>query len=119
QEYLSRFADQEGQVFLGRFYAKHQGLSQDEMLDAMVESRTLTPQRLAWAFRSAAPEADLDRFAAFLRRHAPDVGLSDARITELYQRSDPSQYPLVDQGYLAGVHPLEIWLVRFLSQEPG
>lgn len=119
QELLARFADREGQVFLGQFYERHREKTPDASLDAMVSARSLTPQRLAWAFRSVLPEAPLPEFADFVRKHAGVVGLSDARIEELYRMADPTPHPLVDLGYLAGVHPLEIWLVRYLIENPG
>lgn len=119
QEYLTRFADQEGQVFLGQFYRKHQGLDPDASLEAMLAGRTLTPQRLAWTFRAVLPEADLAAFSTFMRQHTEQDALSEARLAELYRRSDPAPHPLVDQGYLAGVHPLEIWLARYLREYPA
>jgi len=118
QELLARFADQEGQVFLGQFYEKHRNRPPDSSLDAMVSARTLTPQRLAWAYRSVMPDAPLEDFAIFIRQHAGGIGLSDARLAELYRISDPAQHPLVDLGYLAGIHPLEIWVVKYLIENP-
>lgn len=117
-EYLNRFADGEGQVFLGQFYRKHQGWSVHESMSLLIEGRTLTPTRMAWAFRSVLPSAEVGELEAFVRLHSDGVEIAPARIAELHRRSDPATVPLVDQGYLAGVHPLELWLVRYLADNP-
>ena len=40
-------------------------------------------------------------------------------VEELYERADPQAMPLADRGYVAGVHPLELWLVGYLRRHPG
>ena len=37
----------------------------------------------------------------------------------LYEQVAPARWNWQDMGYLARVHPLELWLVRFLHQRPG
>ena len=37
----------------------------------------------------------------------------------LYDAYAPGKYGLADQGYIAHVHPLELWLVRYLTAHPG
>ena len=37
---------------------------------------------------------------------------------ELYQNYGPGAYNLPDQGYIAKVHPLDLWLVGYLLQHP-
>jgi hypothetical protein len=37
----------------------------------------------------------------------------------LYQAYEPDRVGLADRGYLAGVHPLELWLAAFLREHPG
>jgi membrane peptidoglycan carboxypeptidase len=37
----------------------------------------------------------------------------------MYEGYGPGKYSLADQGYLAHVHPLELWLVRYLTTHPG
>ena len=36
----------------------------------------------------------------------------------LHARADPHRLSWQDRGWLAGVHPLELWLVRHLSRHP-
>jgi membrane peptidoglycan carboxypeptidase len=40
-------------------------------------------------------------------------------VEELYEKADPQAVPLADRGYVAGVHPLELWLVGYLRRHPG
>ena len=64
---------------------------------------------------SEAPPAAL---AAFLARRLGDAALTEARIAQLYSRNAPQAFDLPDRGYVARVHPLELWLVAFRLQHP-
>lgn len=119
QEYLTRFADREGAHFVRVFYRKYQGRTGPAVFDALTEERHLGSRRLAWAFRAIAPDADLDRFRLFIRRRAPEDRLSDAALAELYRRTDPSSQTLSDLGYLARLHPLELWVASWVLHHPG
>ena len=44
--------------------------------------------------------------------------LTDKRIHQLYQNYGPGAYSLPDQGYIARVHPLELWLLGYLMERP-
>ncbi len=118
QEYLARFADREGQTFLRQFYAKYRGHTLAEIMELLVRDRALGPLRTAYAFRAVAPDADLPAFASFLETHTPYATLTPAAVEALYRQSDPSSWTLNDLGYLARVHPLELWLVRELLETP-
>ncbi len=116
-EYLARFADREGREFVRRFYVKYRGKSQEEMLALLAQGVQPTPARLAAAFRAAAPEAGPEALEAFLAAHLPTGRTDDA--VALYRAYAPGRYDLADQGFLAGVHPLELWVVEFLGRRPG
>lgn len=118
-EYLARFADREGSEFLRQFYRKYRSVPTDSLLDALVEERRLGPQRIAWAFRSVVPDADLERFSEFVQVHTPDSDLTPAGLEDLYRRTDPAPWGLNDLGFLARIHPLELWLVGYLREHPG
>ncbi|TBU91916.1 transglycosylase domain-containing protein [Phytopseudomonas dryadis] len=118
-EYLSRFADREGTTFLLRFWRKYQGQSAQERLDTFLGGLRLTDTRLAAVHRYLMPDVDQATFAAFLKAHLPGVKLSDKRVAELYTRYGPGAFSLPDQGYIARVHPLELWLLGFLIEQPG
>ncbi len=117
-EYLERFADREGIQFLNRFIPKFQGRDRREIIQALLGDRRLVPQRLAWAYRAAVPDASLEEFEVVLRTHQPDADFSEQTVADLYRRADPGDHPLADLGYLASIHPLELWVARFLIQHP-
>ncbi|MDP3796910.1 MAG: transglycosylase domain-containing protein [Polaromonas sp.] len=118
--YLARFADQEGQVFMRRFLVKYRRKTAQEAEDLLVGGVRPTPSRLAAIFRTIAPEAPLDQFIAFVKRHrTPAIDPADERLIKLYQQFAPGQMSLADRGYVAGVHPLELWLVGYLRSHPG
>lgn len=116
--YLTRFADQEGQEFLRRFYGTHGNASSTERLQRLVRSGPRTLARLAVVFRSVRPGAGIDELAEFLRVHGVGRGLSAPRLRTLFDQYDPSRWSLPDLGYLARVHPLELWLVEYLERHP-
>ncbi|WP_296217888.1 transglycosylase domain-containing protein [Pseudomonas sp. UBA2684] len=118
QAYLSRFADREGKTFLLRFWRKYQGQPAQQRLDTFLSGLRHTSVRLAAVHRYLMPEVDEATFAAFLRAHVPQEKLSDKRINELYLRYGPGAFSLPDQGYIARVHPLELWLLGYLIENP-
>ncbi len=71
RRYLERFADEEGSLFLSRFYQQHQGQSADQALEAVMRSIRATPLRVAVIYRSVRPEAGLDAFSSFLKTLRP------------------------------------------------
>ncbi len=123
RDYLARFADKEGRAFSTRFYRKYRGKSAREAEDLLLQGMRPTPARLASVFRSLEPEAGPDRLASFLALHLSkskgEGKVSEAELRALYDRFAPERMSLVDRGYTAGVHPLELWLVGYLRHHPG
>jgi membrane peptidoglycan carboxypeptidase len=117
-EYLARFADREGQTFLRRFWRKYQNRSAEEMRSMLLDGLRPSADRLAAVFRYLEPDAPPAALAAFLGRRLGDGQLSEARIGQLYTRNAPEAFDLPDRGYVARVHPLELWLVAFRLQHP-
>jgi membrane peptidoglycan carboxypeptidase len=117
-EYLTRFADREGKTFLRRFYRKYAGKTPQERFKLLVDSVRAAPVPLSIAFRSIYPEADQARFAEFLKGALPGASLGEPLVERLYRNYGPESYSLMDRGYLAKLHPLELWLVMFLQQYP-
>jgi membrane peptidoglycan carboxypeptidase len=119
REYLTRFADREGSAFLRDFFRKYQDKAGPDVFSALVQERKLGSRRLAWAFRTVAPDVDEALFATFVREHAPEDRLSDAAMADLYRRTDPATQTLSDLGYLARIHPLELWVASWVLHHPG
>ncbi|MCU0975411.1 MAG: transglycosylase domain-containing protein [Steroidobacteraceae bacterium] len=118
QAYLQRFAEQEGREYLRRFYRKYQGQPPEQADALLLRSVRATPRRLAAIFRYLEPEAGLASFADKLRANLPTARVDDASIARLYRDHAPERYDLADRGYIAGVHPLELWLVGYLRTRP-
>ncbi len=122
QEYLSQFADREGTVFLLKFWKRYKDKSTQERLDTFLDGINPTATRLAAVHRYLLPGADQETFNAFVRAHlvekATSPKLTDKRLTELYRNYGPGAYDLPDQGYIARVHPLDLWLLGYLLKYP-
>jgi membrane peptidoglycan carboxypeptidase len=119
QKYLSQFADEEGKVYLSRFYAKYRGENSDQSLDTLVRGIHLTPLRAAVIYRSVRPNAGLDQFTAFMESHFPaGVLIKKNDPAELYEKYGLDKFDLADRGYLAHVHPLELWMLNYREAHP-
>jgi membrane peptidoglycan carboxypeptidase len=118
QAYLAKFAEREGREYLRRFYRKYAGQDAAQVDALLVEGIRATPRRLAAMFRYLHPEADSNEFALRLRANLPAAGIDDASIARLYRDLAPPRYDLADRAYIAGIHPLELWLVGYLLAHP-
>ncbi len=116
--YLRRFADLEGQDFLNRFYDDYRGRTPDEALAQLASHARPAPRRLAVLFRTVRPDANPADLRAFIHRRLPGLALSPAATRSLYDVYGPERFTLADRGFLAGVHPLELWLVAYLQDHP-
>jgi membrane peptidoglycan carboxypeptidase len=118
QEYLSRFADKEGTYFLEQFYQKYRTLEPDELLPFLLRNVRPTPIRLTAIFRFLFPEKTKADLSAFLDTWLPLSNISKDTVESLYEKYGPGKFSLQDQGYIARVHPLELWLVGYLHKHP-
>ncbi len=117
-EYLARFADREGAVFLQRFWKKYRGKTSEERIQAFLDGMRPTPTRLAAVHRYLMPDADRASFERFLRSRLEGETLTEKQLDGLYTRYGPGRFSLPDQGYVARVHPLDLWLLGYLIQRP-
>lgn len=122
QEYLARFADREGTSFLLRFWKKYRNKDTQARLETFLDSMHPTAIRLAAVHRYLLPDASQDSFNSFVRSHLKGVKqpekLTDERLDKLYASYGPGAYDLPDQGYIAKVHPLDLWLLGYLLNNP-
>ena len=119
ESYLAQYADKEGALFLGRYYALYRGLGPDGALEKLADRVRPLPHRLAVIHRAVRPAASLEQFAAFLRRRLPQAELDDETVAKLYEQHRPAGLSSNDLAWIARVHPLELWLAGFLQQRPG
>jgi membrane peptidoglycan carboxypeptidase len=116
--YLERFADRESRVYVNRFYRRYRKLTSDDALSLLAGRLKPAPHRLATVFRSVRPQASLEEFSHFMRQQEKMSSFSQQRIRDLYESYGPEKFSLHDRGYLAGLHPLELWLVSYLQRRP-
>jgi membrane peptidoglycan carboxypeptidase len=122
QEYLANFADREGTSFLLKFWKKYKNKDTQARLDTFLDSMRPTPIRMAAVHRYLLPQASQDSFNSFVRSHLKGAKLTekltDERLERLYQAYSPGAYDLPDQGFIAKVHPLDLWLMGYLLHHP-
>jgi membrane peptidoglycan carboxypeptidase len=121
RKYLTLFADEDSMVFLRRFEKKYSGQSGEKALATLLAGMHKSPVHVAAALRSIAPHASPDWFRQAMRsalKGTRGEDLGAAEVDALYGRYGPRQFDLADRAYLAGVHPLELWLVGYLRTHP-
>ena len=117
EDYLKRFADQEGTTFLNHFYKDLQGKNKQQIFAFMLQRAGVSAPHLAVIFRSLEPTGSIQQFRQFLASHGstPD----EKKILELYENYGSDRMNLSDRGYVAHVHPLELWLGAYLVAHPN
>jgi membrane peptidoglycan carboxypeptidase len=122
QEYLASFADREGTSFLLKFWKKYKNKDTQARLDTFLDSMRPTPIRMAAVHRYLFPQASQESFNTFVRAHLKGAKLTekltDERLQRLYDNYSPGLYDLPDQGFIAKVHPLDLWLMGYLLNNP-
>ena len=119
QNFLNRFAERDGIGFLRTFWHKYRDVAAADRLAVLADSVPARPAPLAAAFLGVAPESDFGAFLSFMRERLGEKAGSDAGLRRLYDAHATRHYNLSDQGYLAHVHPLELWLVSYLRTNPN
>lgn len=122
QEYLARFADQEGRVFLRRYYAKYRDMNAKEITRLLTQAIHPKPVHLAVLYRSLYLDHDPSDLASYLRvylrDHVTDDALDEEEIAALYEKYSSDRFNLQDRAYITGIHPLELWLASYMTQHP-
>ncbi len=119
EDYLKQFADKEGKSYLARFLKKYKGLKPEEAAGALLNHLTANPKRLAAVYRYLEPQADVAALATFIKpRLNNPASLDEGDYQYLYETYGPDKFNLSDRGYIAQIHPLELWLVAYMRAHP-
>jgi membrane peptidoglycan carboxypeptidase len=117
-EYLRQFVGKEGLTYLYKFYVADRDLSPSEVLDRLATHTTPLASHLAVLFLTVHPDATQAEMAAFLKAHMPRATFSELdeeRLATLYDEFRLNKLSLNDEGYVAGIHPLALWLAGYLQ----
>jgi membrane peptidoglycan carboxypeptidase len=75
--------------------------------------------KIAAVHRTIMPDASLAEFSKFIHTHLPDDReVDEERIAKMYDQYSVANMSLADRGYVASVHPLELWLAGYLRTHP-
>jgi len=118
EDYLVRFADREGSTFLRKFHAVYRGKTRDEILATATSRARQRPNALAVVFRSINPKANVEEFATFIAARGSGQAIGEAAISKIYGNFSADNWSLADRGYIARLHPLELWLAGYLYVNP-
>lgn len=119
QAFLARFADEEGRAFLSKFYDGFRGRDSDGRLALVAEKAGPYAKRLTVVFRSLRPNANRTALAAFLHKQMHGHVILYEPLDKMFAEYGVDKFSLADRGYLARVHPLELWLATYLDRHPN
>jgi hypothetical protein len=87
-------------------------------LQILSEGVKRVPRRFAAVFCVANPDADFAGFSQFMRSSFEEREFSNEELSKLYQIYAKKEFTLADKGYIARVHPLELWVAAYLMHHP-
>jgi len=117
--FLKKFADQEGSQFMRQFYQKYRNQNASEVLTALVKNTRASAKHAAAMYRYVRPNGTVEQMAEFLAANLKTTNLSLDLVEKWYEEFAPGKFSLNDHGYVARIHPLELWLVKYLQDHPG
>ncbi len=118
KEYLERYAEKEGGTFLNRYINDYSGLSPDNALEKITAKARKGATARTILFRSLRPQAGYGQYVAYMRKNPAFAELDDQRLSKLFRDYPADRYNLADKGYIAGINPLELWLVSYIQANP-
>ena len=118
EEYLKAFAKREGSSFVKRFYRKYRQLAPEQRLEVLFDGIQQQEHKLTAVYRYLKPYDGARELTAFLTQRLPAKTFTDKQINVLYNKYGEEKFNLADQGYIARVHPLELWVLRYLNDYP-
>lgn len=120
--YLNQFAKDEGLGYLHKFYIADEGLTPSQVLDKLATQTRPLASHLVAIFMTVHPDARQAAMTAFLQAHMPAATFSELdydRLSSLYREFHSDKLSLNDKGYVAGIHPLKLWLAYYLQTHPN
>lgn len=118
KEYLEKFADKEGKTFISRFYGKYKGKSQNEILTILIDTVNRKPSRVATIFWFIFPKKTVEDFNSFIKQYIDHASINENEIKKYYRTYNEVAKNLSDKGYIARLHPLELWTASYLYHKP-
>lgn len=119
--YLKTFVNQEGLAYLHRFYKAFPDRTPSKLLDGLARRTTPLASHLADVFLFMHPNGTMAELNTFLYTHMPRARyaeLDEDRLGELYDEFAANRLSLNNAGYVASIHPLALWLARYLLAHP-
>jgi membrane peptidoglycan carboxypeptidase len=117
--YLENFARKEGRQFLNRFYIKYRGKKPDEIMKLFL-SRGVSLKKMTNIFILSNPDGKAPDLMTFANTYGgPNFSkLKLSTFEQSLSEYKKSNYSLQDRGVISGVHPLELWCVSYLFNNP-
>jgi membrane peptidoglycan carboxypeptidase len=113
--YLKQFADTEGKKFLGGFYKRYKAKLPEEITEELLKGTKRVENRLGILAWEVALPKDFKSFnEVYEKVLGPKRPLTEEKSRDMYDRLLPYADILADRAYVAGIHPLELWVSAFL-----
>ncbi|HKJ23428.1 MAG TPA: glycosyl transferase family 51, partial [Myxococcota bacterium] len=115
---LERFVERESLDFLGDFVARHRGHTGLEREALLAERAKPGPWPLAVVYRWLHPDGDVAALHRFLETQLPGQRFHGDDLRRWHEQAGP-RLSLADRGWITGIHPIELWLVKHWNAYPA
>lgn len=117
--YLTRFVKQEGETFLRKFYKEIRGKSNEELLALALRKARGSKRSLAAYYFAGDYSPSLSGLQLFFEKHFPEQLPSSDTLERYYTLYSERAKSLGDYGYIARLHPLDLWITQKAFTTPG
>ena len=124
--YVRRWVKGDAAVFLGRFWRKYDGVKKEDVLSKVHgKDGSSSLAALTITYRSITDEAEvsqgfIDYVTAALpeKDHEDDLPKTQEEWAALFAEHDATAFNWNERGYVASVHPLELWVAHEVYHNP-
>jgi len=114
---LQEAADIESKEFLRRFYQIHSSKTYQQSFSLLAKSQKHPLRNWLILYLKENPDAPWEQVLEDANRSF-EPGFDANALWKLYKSFQGKFYSLTDEAYLLGKHPLEVWVVSYLQENP-
>lgn len=119
QQYIDRYILHDAVQHFSLYYRQYKGLSGQEVADQIKQklSDEGRPSHIAALYRYLYPDMGLAQFSVMVQSSTGDAysdGLDEEELNRLYHDYAPEAITLHERAYVAGLHPIDMWLAAQL-----
>ena len=118
KELLKEAAEEEAITFLRKFYRIHYPKTYTQSREILCQSYSHPIRNWALLYLKENPQVSYNEFVANAKIRFGESSLDFTYLQKLFKSYRGKTFNLIDEAYLLGKHPLEVWIVNYLKTHP-